>query len=158
MLLSFLGVSFSFEIASKDSATRSRRFQFIRFQSPLCQNMSFNPLFANFNLCFQMCEKHYQKNKEDVDNKHALQALPGFNNQLSDIIDSLFSDLTSWTVFFFRLDIILFSGHGKEYFYEDDGTRTSLCLALSSPDLNVRIIFNFFLLKSSFSAQNLTYM
>ena len=54
--------------------------------------MSFNPLFANFNLCLQMCEKHYQKNKEDVDNKHALQAPPGFNNQLSD--------LTSLTVFF----------------------------------------------------------
>ena len=99
--------------------------------------MSFNPLFANFNLCLQMCEKHYQKSKEDVDNKHVLQALPGFNNQLSDL----------------KLLTVFFSGHGEEYFYEDDGTWTSLCLALSSPDLNVGIIFNFCLLKSSSSAQ-----
>ena len=154
MLLSFLGVSFSFEIASKDSATRSRRSQFIRFQSPLCQTI-------NFILCLQMCEKHYQKNKEDVDNKHALQALPGFDNQLSDLksLTVFFPDLTSltincqtwhhWQSFFqtWHHWQSIFSGHGEEYFYEDDGTWTSLCLALSSPDLYVRILFIFCLLK-----------
>ena len=28
-------------------------------------------------------------------------------------------------------------GHGEEYFYEDDGTWTSLCLALSPPGSDV---------------------
>ena len=31
-------------------------------------------------------------------------------------------------------------GHGEEYYYEDDGTWTSLCLALPRPDPNVRFI------------------
>ena len=32
----------------------------------------------------QICEKHYQKIKEDVDNKHPLQALPGLKTQNLD--------------------------------------------------------------------------
>ena len=35
-------------------------------------------------------------------------------------------------------------GHGEEYYYEDDGTWTSLCLALPPPDPNVRFVENTF--------------
>ena len=149
MLLSFLGVSFSFEIASKDSATRSRRFQFIRFQSPLCQNMSFNPLFAkilvstpSWQISIFVCRC--------VRNTTRRTRRMWTTNMLCKLPQVLTINCQTWHR--------LFSGHGEEYFYEDDGMWTSLCMALSSPDLNVGIIFNFCLLKSSSSAQNLTYM
>ena len=31
-------------------------------------------------------------------------------------------------------------GHGDEYSYDDDGTQTSVCLALPPPDSNVSLI------------------
>ena len=37
-------------------------------------------------------------------------------------------------------------GHGEEYYYEDDGTWTSLCLALPPPQPNVRLLKTHFVL------------
>ena len=37
-------------------------------------------------------------------------------------------------------------GHGEEYYYEDDGTWTSLCLALPPPQPSVRLLKTHFVL------------
>ena len=72
VLILFPGVATSSEVVSSDSVTLSKRSQFIRYCNNLLFNQKINPFFS-----VQMCEEHYQKSKDDVENKHALQARPG---------------------------------------------------------------------------------
>ena len=83
----------------------------------------------------QICDKHHQQEEQYLENKHALQALPGCIDKQTSIL-KLIVILAENGFFTQRV-----SGHGEEYFYEDDGSQSSLCLALAPPDASVRHFF-----------------
>ena len=90
----------------------------------------------------QMCASHSKEMEEKgvtLENKHALQALPGRPIVILGFIEFLaILGCTGWFIEFS-------AGYGSEYFYEpreDEGDKipTSLCMKLPPPDENVMVL------------------